>query len=317
MKFISKKTEKGKREPDRPVDLKEQLYPIIYTQKYIEQQYDKLSDEEVIASQQILKIRDAFSVVLEEVDGLTQHIQEFGDMFSGISQAADSFQDVRKDMIQSVDQAQIQVGQLKTDSRKVTEAFYSMDKVFELLQNAVNEIKDCTKSIISVANKTNMLALNASIEAARAGEQGKGFSVVAQQVTRLAEQIKTLVGMVNRSISHVEEETQELSISLANSKLALEENEKNVDATHTLFEEMKSQTDKVEDVQKNIAAAVETSKQKIERVSDFVVMSKAQYDKVKSCINDIEESDGKKAAIFEEIRNMLCQIEPLAEKIGE
>lgn len=50
-----------------------------------------------------------------------------------------------------------------------------MDKTFQALQNAVEEIKGCTGSIISVANKTNMLALNASIEAARAGEQGKDF----------------------------------------------------------------------------------------------------------------------------------------------
>ncbi len=52
-------------------------------------------------------------------------------------------------------------------------------------------------------------------------------------------------------------------------------------------------------------------------ISDFVVLSKSHYDKVLASINDIEESDGKKAAILEEIRNMLCQIEPLAESIGK
>lgn len=69
---------------------------------------------------------------------------------------------------------------------------------------------------------------NASIrkEAARAGEQGKGFAVVANQVTGLAEQIKRLVGMVNESISHIKEETRELSASLKNSKDALEINDK-------------------------------------------------------------------------------------------
>lgn len=299
------------------LNLEEQIYPIIYTKKYVDGQYGKLSDEEVIISQQILQIKEAFQAVLEEVDGLTEHIQEFHTMFGGISKAADSFQGVRSDIIRSVERAQAQVDQLKRDSHKVSENFYFMDKTFAALQTAVKEIKGCTGNIISVANKTNMLALNASIEAARAGEQGKGFAVVAKEVTGLADQIKQLIGMINESVSHVEEETRELSASLTNSKEALEANEKNVDATHEIFEAIKKQTDEVNDVQRDISNAIEVSNEKIGVISDFVVLSKSHYDKVLSCIDDIEESDGKKAAILEEIRNMLCQIEPLAETIGK
>lgn len=316
MGLFSKKELTEKKE-ENPVDLKEQVYPIIYTKRYMDTQYDKLSDEEVIASQQILKIKEAFQSVLEEVDGLTNHINEFEDTFSGISEAAESFQKVRSAIIQTVDLAQVQVEQLKTDSRRVTETFYAMDKTFEALQIAVDEIKDCTGSIISVANKTNMLALNASIEAARAGEQGKGFAVVAGQVNSLAEQIKKLVGVVNESVSHVEDGTKELNGSLMDSKVALEANEKNVDATHELFESIKEETDEVMGVQKNISDAIAVSKKKVDGISDFVVLSKAHYDKVLACIDDIEESDSKKAAILEEIRNMLCQIEPLAESIAK
>lgn len=302
---------------EKKEDLKEQVYPIIYTKQYLDKQYDQLSDEEVITSKQILKIKEAFLTVLQEVDGLNSHMNEFEDMFSSISVAADSFQNVREDIILSVEQAKEQVGRLKQDSLKVTERFYLMDQTFEALLTAVDEIKNCTKSIIAVANKTNMLALNASIEAARAGEQGKGFAVVAEQVTGLAEQIKKLVGMVNESIAHVEEETAELNTSLADAKTALETNGKNVDATHEIFEAIKKQTDEVNHVQNDISEAISVSKKKMEGISGFVVLSKSHYDKVLECIEDIEKSDGKKAAILEEIRNLLCQIEPLAEYIAE
>lgn len=315
MKLFLKKTEAEKQE-EKSVDLKEQVYPIVYTKQYMDHQYDKLSEEEVITSKQILEIKEAFQVVLQEVDGLSSHISEFGNMFCGISDAADSFQNVRSDIILSVEQAQEQVEQLKKDSKKVTEKFYFMDQTFDALLTAINEIKNCTKSIIAVANKTNMLALNASIEAARAGEQGRGFSVVAGQVTGLAEQIKKLVGVVNESIAHVEVETEELSTSLVQAKTALEENEKNVDATHEIFEAIKKQTDEVNQVQNDISDAISVSRKKIEGISDFVVLSKSHYDKVLKSIEDIEESDGKKAAILEEIRNLLCQIEPLAEYIA-
>ena len=147
--------------------------------------------------------------------------------------------------------------------------------------------------------------------------QGRGFSVVAGQVTGLAEQIKKLVGVVNESIAHVEVETEELSTSLVQAKTALEENEKNVDATHEIFEAIKKQTDEVNQVQNDISDAISVSRKKIEGISDFVVLSKSHYDKVLKSIEDIEESDGKKAAILEEIRNLLCQIEPLAEYIAD
>ncbi len=317
MRLFSKKAAEGKMAEEKKEDLKEQVYPIIYTKQYLDKQYDQLSDEEVITSKQILKIKEAFLTVLQEVDGLNSHMNEFEDMFSSISVAADSFQNVREDIILSVEQAKEQVGRLKQDSLKVTERFYLMDRTFEALLTAVDEIKNCTKSIIAVANKTNMLALNASIEAARAGEQGKGFAVVAEQVTGLAEQIKKLVGMVNESIAHVEEETAELNTSLADAKTALETNGKNVDATHEIFEAIKKQTDEVNHVQSDISEAISVSKKKMEGISGFVVLSKSHYDKVLECIEDIEKSDGKKAAILEEIRNLLCQIEPLAEYIAE
>ena len=70
-------------------------------------------------------------------------------------------------------------------------------------------------------------------------------------------------------------------------------------------------------MQNNIADAIQDSTKEVEKISDFVVLSRTYYDKGLSCIEDIEKSDNIKTAVFDDIRNMLLQVEPLAKDISK
>jgi methyl-accepting chemotaxis protein len=80
--------------------------------------------------------------------------------------------------------------QMVVEAQKLIQALG--DGIKEVQKNAT-DISQVVDIITSIANQTNLLALNAAIEAARAGEAGRGFSVVADQVRKLADESKQAV----------------------------------------------------------------------------------------------------------------------------
>lgn len=72
------------------------------------------------------------------------------------------------------------------------------------LSEQINQINTYQQIVGDIANQTNMLALNAAVEAVRAGEHGKGFSVVATEIRKLADQSKQSADKINQLVSDIQ-----------------------------------------------------------------------------------------------------------------
>lgn len=90
-----------------------------------------------------------------------------------------------------------------------------MEEKVEKTSADIKNIQSATKIIKSIASETNLLALNASIEAAHAGDAGKGFSVVAEQVKKLAQQSNEASGDIEHILETLEENYQDVISSVS------------------------------------------------------------------------------------------------------
>lgn len=92
-------------------------------------------------------------------------------------------------------------------ARKAAEATRKADQTIANLALSAAEVGEIVELISSIAQRTNLLALNASIEAARGGEAGRGFAVVAAEVKELAAQTAKATERVSVQIQKIQEDT--------------------------------------------------------------------------------------------------------------
>ena len=158
--------------------------------------------------------------------------------------------------------------------------------IFELSEKS-KSIESIVRAIDSISEQTNLLALNAAIEAARAGEYGRGFSVVAEEIRKLAEQSQNSTKEVQNIIDQI---TQKIDST-----------NEITDTSKQLVEEVDSSIENVRDVFENIKLIVDRVVDKIDELNQNVKYIDASKNDVIKAIENISTISQQSAASTEEI----------------
>ncbi len=302
---------KRKTKPAAPVQEKASLYPVLHIAGSLKDYQREIVKKEVASLWELSQVGASFSGVLEGGDQFQMKLQDLGESFSSISDTAEQFGQVRDEIGHAVSEARGQMEALEQTSMQVQHSYDAMAEIFSHLENAIQGIQQTLGKIVSIAEQTNILAINASIEAARAGAEGRSFAVVAAQVKQLAGEIKDLAGEVDSGVNEVELRSKELSDSISSSQQTLGQGVGIVSQTESSYDKITKAAEGAMSVQTGITGVIEQSQQELRVLCQFFDQIKEQYQEVVKHIDSASRLGTTKSAMFEDMDNIISQLPPL------
>ena len=228
--------------------------------------------------QNVIDVSELASDQLSSLDEAKANVQYMADRIFELNESVKRINESMESVINST-------GEGTDASAKIEERILDLQetsektnfKIKKLSEGSI-EIEEIINTIRGIAEETNMLALNASIEAARAGEAGRGLSVVASEVSKLAEQSKNSTNSIDALIRDIRENIDSVVSSTLENNEKLEEGVSVVQESKATFGVINSEVQAI-----------------VTQVTDITDMVGRIYEKIETLLNGfhdiVEKSD--------------------------
>lgn len=197
----------------------------------------------------VTKLDEDSSDCLTQMDALSGKIDNVTESTGMISQLADATGESIKMGVDSV-------SELTGTAQSTTEITAHVVDAIGILEEKTKSIGKIIGVINGIAEQTNLLSLNASIEAARAGEAGRGFSVVAEEIRKLADQSLTSAKQIAKIVNEIVANMGEVVTVAKRAEDVVKQQETSVNSTTKAFSEMDAQIQSLVQSLENINGSV-------------------------------------------------------------
>ncbi|MFC0254366.1 methyl-accepting chemotaxis protein [Massilia consociata] len=198
------------------------------------------------AEQQSRQIKEASSTVLH-----------MAAQIADVSRSATESADVARQSVAAAEQGALAVQNAIAGMNEIREQIQETSKRIKRLGESSQEIGEITDLISDITEQTNVLALNAAIQAASAGEAGRGFSVVAEEVQRLAERSAESAKQIGALVRTIQADTHDAVAAMEKSTQGVVEGARLSDAAGAALIDISRVSNRLAELIQGISAAAE------------------------------------------------------------
>lgn len=171
----------------------------------------------------------------EDAENCNVKMTEFSNQIIVVCEQAENMGSMTDKASDAVRQGKVIIENLNQQSETIVKLANELGQDIENVKKRSDDIEDIIDTINEIASQTNLLSLNASIEAARAGENGRGFSVVADEIRKLASQSMEAADQIKHIVENIRKTTQQTTDSAQKTEEYIFKQADSLEETITIF----------------------------------------------------------------------------------
>lgn len=270
----------------------------------------EISESNKVVSKVISSVTEGSTIQIEKANEGLEVGNKLIESTEEIRKSANSMKESALQVISISEKGTESIVNLHTMNEKNQTTMNDVNHVVQELIQKTNEISEFSKTILEIARETKLLAFNALVESARAGETGKGFSVIAQNINKLATLSDMKAKEIQTTISGIIEVSKETVDKLETSNKVSDEQKIIVGETTEIFKTFKDSTsesiNEINNMYSKIGQLIE--------IRDTVVNSINEISKVTESNSAMVE---EVMATFEEEASQMAIISSYTQKLKE